>query len=240
MKDFVITNSGFNRTVQTRTMVISLSLVTTLLCFPIQIYADSVNPGVFSNDSSPFGTPYAQWISKWWQWNMEIPSAEHPRDNFTSQKCTVNQSGPVWFLPDILSGREERTCTIPTGKAILVPLLTGEYHEDYPGQMTDSQIREAAMAGDEYGLVTASLDGNPLKNLEQYRTQSFHNITVPQDNVFQNPPGTFKGMSDGFFVFLEPLPPGNHELILKTSVSNPIESQYNYASEAIYHLLIKP
>jgi hypothetical protein len=202
--------------------------------------ADSINPGLFAKDSSPFGIPYSDWISQWWQWNMEIPKEQHPRDNYAPEKCSINQDGPVWFLPDILTGREERTCMIPAGRGILVPLLTGEYHEDYPGQLTDSQIRQAAMAGNEYGLVTASLDGNPLKNLEQYRTQSFHNITVPQDNVFQNPPGTFKGMSDGFFIFLEPLPSGNHKLQLKTSVSNPIEPQYNYASEAIYDLIIKP
>ena len=44
------------------------------------------------------------------------------------------------------------------GKAILVPLLTGDYdHES--GKMTDSQIRKEAMAGDEYGIISAVLDG---------------------------------------------------------------------------------
>ena len=37
-----------------------------------------------------------------------------------------HQGGPVWFLSDQLEGREERTCNIPTGKAILIPLPTGE------------------------------------------------------------------------------------------------------------------
>ena len=68
---------------------------------------------------------------------------------------------------------------------------------------------------------------------------SQHNGTL-EDNVFKNPPGTFRGMSDGFFVFLEPLPPVNHTLNVKTSVSNPVDSQYNFASEGIYHLLINP
>jgi hypothetical protein len=203
-------------------------------------YADSINPGLFSKDSSPHDVPYSEWISRWWQWNMGIPEAEHPRENYSAEKCSTNQSGPVWFIPDILTGKEERTCSIPAGKAILVPMLTGEYHDDFPGQYTDAQLRQGAMAGDEYGVISATLDGKPLKNLEQYRTQSFHNITVPEDNIFDNPPGTFRGMADGFFVFLEPLPPGNHELQLSTSVSNPVEPQYNYASEALYHLLVGP
>jgi hypothetical protein len=44
-------------------------------------------------------------------------------------------------------------------------------------------------------------------------------------------------MADGFFVF-EPLPPGNHELQLSTSVSNPVEPQYNYAAEELYNLIV--
>ena len=147
----------------------SLFVVILVVCMMLSIlsltafsHADSINPGVYSKDSSPYGIPYSQWISKWWQWNMEIPTAQHPRDNYSPEKCSVNQSGPVWFLPDILGGKEERTCTLPGGKAILVPLLTGEYHDE-SGKMTDSQIRKAAMAGDEYGIISAVLDGKQTK-----------------------------------------------------------------------------
>jgi hypothetical protein len=62
---------------------------------------------------------------------MGIPSAEHPRDHYTPSGCTINQSGPVWFLADLLSGKAERSCTIPAGKAILVPMLTGNCDADF-------------------------------------------------------------------------------------------------------------
>ena len=104
----------------------SLFVVILVVCMMLSIlsltafsHADSINPGVYSKDSSPYGIPYSQWISKWWQWNMEIPTAQHPRDNYSPEKCSVNQSGPVWFLPDILGGKEERTCTLPGGKLFL-------------------------------------------------------------------------------------------------------------------------
>ena len=48
------------------------------------------------------------------------------RDAYSEEKCAVDQEGPVWFLADQLGGREERTCPIPAGKAVLIPLLTGE------------------------------------------------------------------------------------------------------------------
>ena len=61
--------------------------------------------------------------------------------------------------------------------------------------------------------------------------------TVPKDNILRDPPGTFRVVTDGFFVFLEPLPPGNHDLRLTTSVSNPIELQFNYASAGLKQLV---
>jgi hypothetical protein len=203
--------------------------------------ADSVNPGIYSKDSTPFGTAYSEWIHGWWQWNLGTPSAQHPRDNFTAQKCTSNQGGPVWFLPDILTGKEERSFTIPAGKAILVPLLTGECHNDgAPPVMNDDELRKCAREGDEFGVITATLDGRDIQNLDQYRTQTgFGNITVVKDNIFDNIPGTFKGNADGFFVFLEPLSPGKHDLRLSTSVLNPTTPSYNYAAEDTYHLDVK-
>jgi hypothetical protein len=41
------------------------------------------------------------------------------------------------------------------------------------------------------------------------------------------------------FVFLEPLPPGKHDLYLSVSVANHINPQYNYAADWTYHLIVK-
>ena len=181
--------------------------------------------------------------SKWWQWNIGISPAEHPRDHFTPQGCTINQNGSVWFLPDILSGKEERTCTISHEKAILVPLLTAMCDDDNtdPNIKTDEGLRKCAMQGNEYGVLSASLDGSKLQDLNQYRTQTrFFNLTLPKDNFCNCVPGTFKTMADGFFVFLKPLHVGKHDLVLTTSVSNPVAPSFNYAAESIYHLIISP
>ena len=64
-------------------------------------------------------------------------------------------------------------------------------------------------SGQKFGVVSAILDGRQLQNLEQYRaTSDVFNMTVAEDNAFHSPSGTFPAMADGFFVFLEPLPPG--------------------------------
>ena len=168
-------------------------------------------------------------------------SDQHPRDNYTPEKCQANQRGPVWFLADQLGGREERTCTIPAGKSIFIPLLVGECENSTPELKTDEDLRRCASAGNEYGVIEATVDGVKLKNLEQYRTQSgFFNITIVDGNIYDAPAGTFRGFADGFSVFLEPLPPGKHDVDLKVSVLNPIEPSYNYNADWTYHLMTEP
>lgn len=207
----------------------------------LSAYAQDNNSSVYSKESAPFGVPYKDWIARWWQWDVGIPSSQHPRDHYTEEKCTVNQNGSVWFIPDILTGKEERTCTIPEGKAILVPLITGECDSSESASQSDADLRQCSTAGDEYGAISATLDGQKIENLDSYRTATdFFNITYVEDNIFEVPPGTYRGVADGFFVFLKPLSVGNHELQVKSSVTNPTTPSYNFASEAVYHLKISP
>jgi hypothetical protein len=225
--------------------VFSTGMITSIVVFAFSstafVMADSVNPGVYSKDSTPYGIPYGKWLAKWWNWTSSIPATQHPRDDYTPEKCQVNQQGPVWFLADQLGGREERICTIPEGKSIFIPLLVGECENSIPELKTDDALRRCASEGNEYGVIEATVDGVKLKNLEQYRTQSgFFNVTIVKGNIYESPTGTFRAFADGFFVFLEPLPPGKHDVHLKVSVLNPVETNYNYNADWTYHLIIEP
>ena len=126
-------------------------------------------------------------------------------------------------------------------QAILVPLITGECDTSESPSQSDADSRQCSTAGDEYGAISATLDGQKIENLDSYRTATdFFNITYVKDNIFDVAAGTYRGIADGFFVFLKPLSVGNHELQVKSSVNNPTTPSYNYASEANYHLKISP
>jgi hypothetical protein len=67
---------------------------------------------IFSKDSKPYGIPFSEWVGKWWQWHVSIPSNTnpqdpsnltlvHPRNAYSPEKCAWNQNDKnVWFLPD--------------------------------------------------------------------------------------------------------------------------------------------
>ena len=51
--------------------------------------------------------------------------------------------------------------------------------KQYPSQVPEKGLTDCAMAGNEYGVISATLDGRQIHNLNSYRTQSpFFNITV--------------------------------------------------------------
>ena len=220
-------------------VVISLTVLVFLVitALPIsQLYASSANPGVYPINSSPFGKPYDEWIANWWNYNVQIDAEKHPRDNFSPELCNLDQSqeDAVLYLPDNLSGEEIRSCTLPAEKAILAPQITGSC-------WAEPNLLECAREGNEFGVVSATIDGVELQNLEQYRvTSDVFNMTVPENNAFESPSGTFPAIADGYFVFLEPLPAGEHTLVLEQSVINPVRPEYNFASETTYLLTVEP
>jgi hypothetical protein len=58
-------------------------------------------------------------------------------DATTGEKCAIGQEGSVWFL-NYPPGTRELTCTIPAGKAVLFPILSGEC--DYGVEDTDAKV----------------------------------------------------------------------------------------------------
>ena len=57
----------------------------------------------------------------------------------------LTKGGPVWFLTDVSgSGKEIRSCSIPAGKAVLFPILSGECDYGVSTVKTDSDMRLSA------------------------------------------------------------------------------------------------
>jgi hypothetical protein len=206
--------------------------------------ADNINPQLYSVDSKPFGLTMSEWSVKWWQWLHSIPAPQNPASDKTGQDCAVGQPPKdVWFLVQTTSGPGERTCTIPTGRAILLPVAINECStaED-PSLTTESALRACAVAGNVVNSIVAMVDGVKLKNLEQYRVQSpLFTLTFPENNNNGVPAGPTQAVSDAYMTFLKPLSPGSHTLqFSQVTLDNPTTGTKSFAYSILYHLIVKP
>ena len=208
------------------------------------VYADEINPGLYSTESEPFGTSFGDWTAAWWQWVHNVPPDQNVNFDKTGEFCNIGQEGPVWFLGPSFGGKYERSCAIPAGKAILFPINTGEC--DYissPDAKTPDDLYDCASENNKGGAMRASINNVPLKNLEKYEVRSpLFNITIPEDNVFGSPPGSSGAVADGYWAFLEPLPAGKHKINFAVNVlDNPTTptTDESYSTDIIYNIAVE-
>jgi hypothetical protein len=133
---------------------------------------------------------------------------------------------------------------VPAGKALFFPILNaifgavgGDCQPSNPGALCNlADLRVATAASIDSVKLTASIDRQPLQNLNQQRVQSpVLTITLPADNVYgytgnkYPPDGTYApNVSDGYWLMVPPLSPGNHTIYFKGVVGTfTVEVTYN-------------
>jgi hypothetical protein len=176
---------------------------------------------VATPDSSPYGASYEEWAARYWQWVLSVPSDMNPifdRDGIT---CDENQpDGDVWFLLGETEGIRERTCSVPEGRAIFMPIITIECNDATFALGTDEEF--AACVEDGLGDVTkveATIDGTPISGLEDHKARtSVFEVQVPDLNIVAGE-GSVNMMTDGYWIMINPLPQGEHIIELRGEVT---------------------
>ena len=90
--------------------------------------------------------------------------------------------------------------------------------------------------------MEATVDGVKLKDLAKYRVLSpVFTMVFSDNNPLGAPTGPTQMVSDGFYVFLDPLSAGKHEVhFAGTTVDNPTTGTTRLAIEVTYHLTVNP
>jgi hypothetical protein len=84
------------------------------------------------------------------------------------------------------------------------------------------------------------VDGIKIEDLDKYRFQSpLFDLTFPENNIAGLMPQTSKAVSDGFWVLLEPLSPGRHDIHFKGVLGSPAAiGSTNFALDVKYVLTV--
>ena len=188
-----------------------------------------------------FGTRVSDWTVQWWQWALSIPVAANPLFDEVGERVEVGQRGPVWFLGGVFneSGQATRTATIPSGKALLFPLMN--FQNDniaHSPALTAEELQQevaVAVAGIDVESLLLTIDGDPVRDLAAGRVASApFAYSTPEGNVGQyfgqnSPRGIYyPSVSDGYWVMLRPLPLGFHSVHFGATSGNfTIDMTYN-------------
>jgi hypothetical protein len=172
-------------------------------------------PELYARESIPFGKPWEKWIEMWWKWCMNNPTGTSASEDTTGEFCAKNQNdADVWFLAGTFGGKAERNCNIPARRAIFFPIVNDLIsYSEYNDLKNKEEL--SAYAKDDLDTTTnyqVIVDNTQLHDLEKYRVQSgLFNIVLP----IEISPGVVianstMAVSDGYWMFLKPLPIGHH------------------------------
>jgi len=216
-------------------LYIILSLVATYyITLPV---LTGYNVEFYSKGESPFGISYSDWITKYWNWDLSIPLDPKINDflGLKENGCLVHRENSTVMLADTAAGGIwNQKCTISHNAGILIPIWTGECDQGTKAFETYSfkQLLDCAR-GFDLGKVRGQVkvDNIPVATLDalDYKTNIMNNVTEVYSNQFNatipinshvivEQYGTFPAAAHGWFVFLKPLPPGNHTVYYQNSV----------------------
>jgi len=232
-------------------LFVSSSILIILYLFSIgvySVYGDSSSPSMFLKGSVPYGIPYEDWVERWWNWNIQIPSEQHPSVYHPKlTDCVVGESESVSFLTPNLNGKSQYSCTIPAKNAILVPISTGHCPTFEAKSNALEDMIKCATEGDKYLWSRVSIDDVPLLTMDPtaeldqkiYVKTKIFNVTIPENNFLNQTAGQWKDAAGGYFIFLKPLPEGDHRLSISARVTNPFDESFNYNYDTSYLLKVQ-
>lgn len=210
-------------------------------------------PDVASIDSINNGQSYGQWAADWWRWAFSVPGPTNPLLDTSGADCGQRQTDNVWFLAGSFgSDPVVRECTVPAGKALFFPLINsayGAFLDDDPATTTEEFVREASKCFEPVTSLSLIIDGHAVSDLWELFTGEGGSLS-PVISVQMPPNGVLEFLfgldesivrelvltpfaEEGYYVYLEPLPPGEHLVQFAANGCAP-----NFSQNVTYYLTI--
>jgi hypothetical protein len=173
---------------------------------------------------------YARWTAEWWQWIFSLPVSDNPLFDETGARADTAQPNPkAFYLVGVInqSNTASRSITIPRGTPLFGPVIN--FQNDniaYDPPVTVPQLRADAAVNVDTAEYFLELDGEPRPDLvARIKSPVFDYVLPEEDNIYQffdtDIFGRIKpAVSDGYWFYIPPLPPGTHALVFGGSFPN--------------------
>ena len=212
------------------------------------------NPGVIPLNAKVGGLTYADWGDRWWQWVFSIPADDNPLLDLTGEKAAIGQSGDVFFLVGLWNpagqATVERWVTVPRNTTLFLPTINYVW---WKAEVCQCDLPREEMIAVFYSALDwavtntvaelrASVDGQPLQELFQYRATSPRAFVgqYPENSIISIYPeiGTDPGVldtivADGYWLMLAPLKKGEHVVTFGGTYA------WGDSLDVTYHITVK-
>lgn len=143
-----------------------------------------------------------------WRWLQARDPKQHPALDRSGQFCAEGQSGAVWFLAGgAAADRIERTCSVPFGSNIVVPVITAMFPSaDLATCKATAEVTKLAP----YSMQNSffEINGKRFDRLQGYSASQSNCGEV----VVNGKPAATNPVWMGIWVPLRPLPRGEHTI----------------------------
>jgi hypothetical protein len=196
----------------------------------------------------------AKLAEAWTQWAYARHAAESPvigeDPEYSEVQCDgtplSTTQGNTWFLAGTEGGSAEetvRTCTVPAETQLFFPIVSATFFITFPPDENKQVARDyvknfiRAVEEDPDLSIVVTVDGEEISSDQIVRAKtSFFPLTFPEDNLYANfgvEAGTYQTITNGLWLTLPPLPPGEHTIHFELSAPNADVFQNN-----TYHLTV--
>jgi hypothetical protein len=224
--------------------------VISALCIlsPISVAAAAANNsvGIFTPDSKPYGLTFQDHIKNFWKWVISLPEGKSPWHDQTGANCANGQLGtnsPVFYLSGDGGGTAYRTCKVPAGKGLFIPVSPMEVSDKESPNSSIDQLSQISKQDQDsvigLHLKIGDKDYN-YQDLLKYRTHTdAFNVVFPDNGIFGvMHGGPSKAVADGFYIITEPLPKGTYTIQYNSAICKGVGcSQTNFAQNVVYTII---
>ncbi len=157
----------------------------------------------------------------------------------------LETNASVFYLSGNGGGKSDRTCKVPAGKGLFIPVSPMEISDkEVPNTSLEDLHKIAKKDQDSVTSLYLKIDDKEYtrQDLSKYKnTYKDFQVVFPKNAVFGATEGISKAVGDGYYVITEPLEKGNYTIVYKSSLICPeIECiQPNFAQDINYKLIVE-
>ena len=170
---------------------------------------------LFTQNDTPYGKSLTEWSDRWWRWLCGQPIHTNPATKDSEGKYSNNcQTFPQchFLCGTTTSESVQRSCKIPLGKSILIPVICFEHsHLEMANASALDLFKLSSKELDGYKNINAMLGEESLtKDILRIRSP-FFTMTLPRENIWNTENEGFTyAAADGHWIFINQIDQGQY------------------------------